>query len=356
MKILSLFNGMSFCSMALESLGVNIDKMYSSEIDKYANQATQALYPDTIQLGDVTQWREWDVDWSSIDLVTGGFPCQAWSMAGKQLGDKDERGMLFWTMLDIMKHVKYHNPKADFLIENVKMKKEFEQYITTHTENALGKVHKILINSALVSAQNRNRYYWTSFPVEQPEDKNIHLTDILEDGASLVGRMVGRKINPETGKRDDYNPSIKTEQRIESRLDSKSGCLTTVQKDNVVIVDSKYALSNKLINGFYNKKGGFNGRFNPMNPDLKAKSFCLTARYFKCGATDPYIITGTTDDNLYGVSARKLTPRECFRLQTVPEHHIDTLLSAGISNTQLYKMCGNGWTMEVIKHILSHKY
>ena len=184
MNVLSLFNGMSVGRMALEALNVDVGTYYSSEIDKYATQATQALYPDTVQLGSVTEWREWDIDWSSIDLVTGGFPCQAWSMAGKQLGDKDERGMLFWTMLDIMKHVKYHNPKADFLIENVKMKKEFEQYITTHTENALGHVHKILINSALVSAQNRNRYYWTNFEVTQPEDKGVLLKDIIEPNVS----------------------------------------------------------------------------------------------------------------------------------------------------------------------------
>ena len=185
MNVLSLFNGFSGGKLALETLGVEIGTYYSSEIDKYANQATQAMFPDSIQLGSVTEWREWDVDWSSIDLVTGGFPCQAWSMAGKQLGDKDERGMLFWTMLDIMKHVKHYNPKADFLIENVKMKKEFEEYITTHTENALGHVHKILINSTLVSAQNRNRYYWTSFAVEQPEDKGILLKDIIEHIDSL---------------------------------------------------------------------------------------------------------------------------------------------------------------------------
>ncbi len=344
MNVLSLFNGMSAGKMALESLGLEVSKYYSSEIDKYATQATQALFPDTIQLGDVTRWREWDIDWSSIDLVTGGFPCQAWSMAGKQLGDKDERGMLFWTMLDIMKHVKYHNPSANFLIENVKMKKEFEEYITTHTENALGHVHKILINSALVSAQNRNRYYWTSFEVGQPKDKGILLKDIIEhDVASefyhtdkaiqymergndkwmqagnrradkyeqsaekeksftvtanihkgvpynyfKCGSMIGRKINPETGKRDDYNPDIKTQQRIEVRGDEKTGTLTTVQKDNLVISKESY---------------------------------------------------------------RKLTPRECMRLQTIPEHHIDTLLSAGISNTQLYKMTGNAWTMEVIAHI-----
>jgi DNA (cytosine-5)-methyltransferase 1/DNA (cytosine-5)-methyltransferase 3A len=332
MDVLSLFNGMSFGKMALEALDIEVNKYYSSEIDKYANQATQALFPDTIQLGDVTNWREWDIDWASIDLVTGGFPCQAWSMAGKQLGDKDERGMLFWTMLDIMKHVKYHNPKANFLIENVKMKKEFEEYITTHTENALGHVHKVLINSALVSAQNRNRYYWTSFPVEQPEDKGILLKDIIEQNGEYTlmsdkfvnrqkgrkcsrddlngkavnlsameyvkngrqgdyircGSMIGRKINPETGKRDDYNPDLKAQQRIEIRGDEKTGALTTVQKDNLIVRKESY---------------------------------------------------------------RKLTPRECFRLQTVPEHHIDTLLSAGISNTQLYKMAGNGFTMEVIKHI-----
>jgi DNA (cytosine-5)-methyltransferase 1/DNA (cytosine-5)-methyltransferase 3A len=339
MNVLSLFNGMSVGRMALEALNIDVGTYYSSEIDKYATQATQALYPNTVQLGDVTRWREWDIDWSSIDLVTGGFPCQAWSIAGKQLGDKDERGMLFWTMLDIMKHVKYHNPKAHFMIENVKMKKEFEQYITTHTENALGHVHKILINSALVSAQNRNRYYWTNFPVEQPGDRGILLKDIIEhdcnninsdgwhkwwsekqdfqlrkkysaicnDGSTdkaitmtarqyaswngnfiKCGSMIGRKINPETGKRDDYNPNLKAEQRIEVRDDEKTGTLTTVQKDNLVISANRY---------------------------------------------------------------RKLTPRECMRLQTIPEHHIDTLLNAGISNTQLYKMTGNAWTMEVIKHI-----
>lgn len=367
-NVLSLFNGMSFGMMAMDSLNIKVDKYYSSEIDKYANQATQAMFPDTIQLGDVTNWREWDIDWSSIDLVTGGFPCQAWSMAGKQLGDKDERGMLFWTMLDIMKHVRYHNPKANFLIENVKMKKEFEEYITTHTENALGKVYKVLINSALVSAQNRNRYYWTSFPVGQPKDKGILLKDIIENdvdesfyhtnkaieymekgndkwmqaGARRAdrytqsadkdksftvtanihkgvpynyfkcGQMIGRKINPANGKRDDYNPDLKTVQRIEIRSDEKTGTITTVQKDNLVIRD---------------------------------KSKCVRAS--GRGSYDRH-----EWDSISNCHYRKLTPRECFRLQTVPEHHIDTLLSAGISNTQLYKMCGNGWTMEVIKHIL----
>ncbi len=371
MQALSLFNGMSCGRMALEELNTPVTKYYSSEIDKYANKAAQALYPDTIQLGDaiivekVIRWKQSTIDKALlskylkkgsvkirqalpikrvveqgfIDLVTGGFPCQAWSMAGKQLGDKDERGMLFWTMLDIMKHVRYHNPEAHFLIENVKMKKEFEQYITTHTENALGHVHKILINSALVSAQNRNRYYWTSFEVEQPEDKGILLKDIIEhDGEytfmseKFINRQKGRKclrddldgkaVNLSAmeyvkngrqgdyikcgamrgryivdGKRGDHLVGSQkgiTEQRLELRKDDKTNTLTTVQKDNYVV---------------RNKPG-------------------TVARY------------------------RKLTPRECMRLQTIPERHIDTLLSAGISNTQLYKMTGNGWTVEKIAHIL----
>ncbi|UOL47448.1 putative DNA-methyltransferase [Vibrio phage vB_Vp_PvVp04_M] len=121
--VLSLFDGMSCGRIALDRAGISVDTYYASEIDKHATKVSEANYPDIIRFGDVTKWQEWDVDWSSIDLVTGGFPCQAWSMAGKQMGDKDERGMLFWTMLDVMRKVREHNPKAHFLIENVKMKK-----------------------------------------------------------------------------------------------------------------------------------------------------------------------------------------------------------------------------------------
>ena len=164
MNVLSLFDGMSCGRIALERLGIKVDNYYASEIDKYAIQITQKNYPDTKQIGDVLNWRSWDIDWSSIDLVSGGFPCQSWSLAGKQLGDKDERGMMFWVMLDIMKKVIENNPNAYYLMENVRMKKEFEEYITHHTEQALPDVNKYLINSALVSAQNRVRYFWTNIP------------------------------------------------------------------------------------------------------------------------------------------------------------------------------------------------
>ena len=338
MNVLSLFNGMSFGYMALEELNIPIEKYYSSEIDKYANQATQALFTDTIQLGDVTNWREWDIDWASIDLVTGGFPCQAWSMAGKQLGDKDERGMLFWTMLDIMKHVKYHNPKADFLIENVKMKKEFKEYITTHTENALGKVYKILINSALVSAQNRNRYYWTSFEVEQPDDKGVLLKDIIEHGCVDVNSDSWHKwwgINGDFQQKKRYSQICN-------------------DKDKVITMTARQYAS---WNGNFIKCGAMRGRYivdGKRGDHLVGSQKGITEQRLELRKDDKTNTLSTVQKDNYVVNKdqyRKLTPRECFRLQTVPEHHIDTLLSAGISNTQLYKMCGNGWTMEVIRHI-----
>ena len=183
MNVLSLFDGMSCGRIALDRTNIEVGTYYASEIDKWSTTVSEANYPDIIRMGDVTKWREWDIDWGSIDLVLAGFPCQSWSIAGKQLGDKDERGMLFWVTLDIIAKVLEHNPNTKYLLENVKMKREFEEYITHRTEQALGEVHKTLINSSLVSAQNRQRYYWTNFPVSQPEDKGIVLADVLESGA-----------------------------------------------------------------------------------------------------------------------------------------------------------------------------
>lgn len=327
--------------MALESLDIKVNKYYSSEIDKYANQAAQALFPDTIQLGDVTNWREWDVDWGSIDLVTGGFPCQAWSMAGKQLGDKDERGMLFWAMLDIIKHVKHFNPKANFLIENVKMKKEFEEYITTHTKNALGHVHKILINSALVSAQNRNRYYWTSFEVGQPEDTGEQLINILEPDvdpkfyhSEKAMQYMSRCVK---GGRNHWG--FGHHSNID---DDKSACVTANHYKGVPY--NVLAITDKAL-ARIERKTYSSPRYNP------GKTGTMNT---KNNTGQMSIDSGTSivssGNELKGF-ARRLSPRECMRLQTVPEHYIETLLNTGISNTQLYKMAGNGWTMEVISHI-----
>ena len=170
MRVLSLFDGISGARLALDRAGIKVDKYYASEVDKYAIQIAMKNYPDTIQLGDVTKWQEWDI--GGIDLLVGGSPCQGFSFAGKQLNFDDPRSALFFQYVQIKNHFK---PKY-FLLENVKMKKEYQQVIT----DMLG-VEPILINSALVSAQNRNRLYWTNIPgIEQPEDKGILLKDVIE--------------------------------------------------------------------------------------------------------------------------------------------------------------------------------
>jgi len=356
-KVLSLFDGMSCGRIALDQLTIPVDTYYASEIDKYAMKVSKANYPDIIQLGDVLSWREWDIEWASIDLVTGGFPCQAWSLAGKQLGDKDERGKMFWVMLDIMKKVLKANPKAYYLMENVRMKKEFEDYITTHTQNALPNVNKYMINSALVSAQNRVRFYWTNIDnVLQPSQRNIFLKDILEDGyipdrdksycidanyykgasvetykkksrRQLVFKEVQsyREVRTEEAKRlrkemkqktgKDYTPF--RAKKLVPRDDGKVGTLTTsLTNDHKISIE--------------------------YNSIIRDKS--KTVRSSGRGSYDKH-----EWDSVDKLHWRKLTPTECERLQTVPENYTNY-----VSNTQRYKMLGNGWTVEIIKHIFKN--
>jgi len=173
MNILSLFDGMSCGRLALDRLGIKIDKYYASEIDKYAIEVSSANYPDTIQIGDICDVK--GEDYPDIDLILGGSPCQGFSFAGHQLAFDDPRSALFFEFVRVLKEV---NPKY-FLLENVKMKKEFLDIISDQVG-----VEPILINSSLLSAQNRQRYYWTNIPgVEQPEDRGLVLKDILETEA-----------------------------------------------------------------------------------------------------------------------------------------------------------------------------
>ena len=339
MSILSLFNGISGLHLACDRAGINVDTCYYSEIDKYANKVTEKHYPNDISLGDVTKWREWDIDWASIDLVGAGFPCQAWSVAGQQLGDKDERGMLFWTTLEIIKHVLYFNPKAKFLMENVKMKKDFEEYITHHTTQALGYVEKTLINSALVSAQNRNRYYWTNFEVTQPDDKGILLKDVLEDleGGRPCEIIKSGKIGHIASATD-----IKGMDCIKRAYgqDGKAPTLTTMgggHREPKVICRATVQKNAEHTNG--------------------DKSPTLTAAMGIGGGNVPLITDEETGLKFKGLYVdgndrtlyRKLTPLECERLQNLPDNWTSIL-----SNTQRYKSIGNGWTIDVIAHILKH--
>ena len=334
MNILSLFNGLGGLPLACDRADISYDKCYYSEIDKYANKVMEKNYPDSIPLGDVTKWKDWDIDWSSIGLVSAGFPCQAWSVAGQQQGDKDERGMLFWTTLEVISQVLKHNPNAKFLMENVKMKKEFEQYITYHTEQALGDVEKVLINSALVSAQNRNRYYWTNFKVEQPEDKGILLKDILEtepDVRYTVNQDALPRYTDENGKVKGFRDG-----------DQKSNCLTASMRkgfgnDGCTVVRATVQA---------NAEHTYNGKVPT-----------LTAAMGVGGGNVPLLTDNETASQYKGkyidkndrLKYRKLTPLECERLQTIPCGWTDC-----VSNTQRYKMIGNGWTIDVIAHILKH--
>ncbi|AUR95314.1 C-5 cytosine-specific DNA methylase [Vibrio phage 1.205.O._10N.222.51.A7] len=375
MNILSLFDGKSSGFTACELAGIEVGTYYSAEIDKYAIKVSDAIHPNQTRLGSVTEWRDWDIDWSSIDMIFGGFPCQAWSMAGKQLGDKDERGMLFWTMLDIMKHVRHHNPKADFLIENVKMKKEFEEYITYHMENAVGDVHKILINSALVSAQNRNRYYWTSWECTQPEDRGVMLADVIDESCSDIQ---SEGWHDWWDKNKDFQVKKSYCAICNDGSTQKAICMTARQyaswngnfliiqrprgnnSGGVRAVDGKtptlsanswehnnhLAFKDNQVVSITNYKGRSKENILKNSKTIHEKSVAL------CGNSN---ITGsgvTPLDMGDGLHYRKLTPRECFRLQTTPEHYIDKILDCGVSNTQLYKIAGNGWTDEVIAHIL----
>ncbi|MEQ5162511.1 DNA (cytosine-5-)-methyltransferase [Proteus terrae] len=323
-----MFNGISAGRLALSRAGIKFDKYYIAEIDKFANKVSGFHYPDNIQLGDVNNWREWNIDWSNVALVTAGFPCQSWSLAGKQLGDKDERGKLFWTTLEIMSHVLENNPDAKFMLENVKMKREFEEYITLHTERALGYVNKTLINSSLLSAQNRQRYYWTNFEVSQPGDKGILLKDIIDDD-SITDREKSYCImsNYACGANEDEYFNKRRRQIVFRPCEPRENIKQS--KDGLIhVANASDIKGNEQIKRIYSDAG--------KAPTL---STC------QGGHREPKVAT----DN---VTYRKLTPTECARLQTFPDGWCENI----VSNSQSYKCYGNAWTVDVIAHIFKCAY
>ena len=354
LNVFSLFDGMSCGQLALKKAGVPIGIYHASEIDKWAIKVTKKNFPFTIQMGDITKLEDARLEvirkHIGIDLVMGGSPCQGFSFAGKGLNFEDPRSKLFFEFVRVLKILK---PKY-FLLENVRMKKESQDIISEY----LG-VEPIAINSNLVSAQNRHRLYWTNIPFDMPKDKGIILADILEDGVTdrekshcldanyfkggnlksyfekhrrqLVFNNKGGAI------RGRYDKDGKIKQQLELRPDDKTNSLTTVQKDNVVVRVPEL-------------KAGFGACIQVGEADLKGhdiikrvysrKGKAPTLTTMGGGHREPKVIV----DEL---TWRKLTPLECERLQTVPDGYTE-----GVSNTQRYKMLGNGWTVDVVAHIL----
>jgi DNA-cytosine methyltransferase len=415
-NVLSLFNGMNCIGLALKELGVEA-QIYASEIDKYANKVSDTLFPDTVNLGCVTKINANKLP--KIDLICGGSPCQGFSFAGKGLNFEDPRSKLFFEFVRILKECQVINPNVIFLLENVRMKKQHEDFIS----KTLG-IEPIMINSSLVSAQNRERLYWTNIcskdgfffkecGIKQPQDKRIFLKDVLENyvdkkyflsekainyikdpvrmskkftalngDKSLcltaqgirnnTGTFICHNLMPRSSKtckggtghlsrndgktyclnttqvnaveikcgamrgRNPQNPKsrvagLPTEQQLELRSDDKTNCLTSVQKDNLVVQLNRSKESNKCQPFQQNRVY-----------DPNYKSPCLD--------TDSGHKNVLTD---YGI--RRLTPRECAMLQTIPLWAIEKMLNCGVSDTQIYKMFGNGWTVDVITYILSHE-
>jgi site-specific DNA-cytosine methylase len=272
MNVLSLFDGMSCGQIALKNLNIKVDNYFASEIDPHAIKVSSENFPNMIHLGDVSKIDTYKLP--KIDLLIGGSPCTGFSFAGKQLNFKDPQSKLFFDYVRILEEVK---PKW-FLLENVVMKKEFEDVITQY----MG-VKPIRINSEVLSAQSRNRLYWTNIPFGPINPENITLKDVLPSGEILVHNIYG---------------------------------------------------------GFKEKKCRV---FDNKSPTLRANSG---------GGSLPSVFKGTKEEaqslplKELRNRIRKLTVNECKKLQTIPEEIV-----MNVSDTQCFRMIGNGWTVKVIEHL-----
>ena len=409
LNVLSTFDGMSCGQVALIEAGIKFNKYYASEIDKFAIKQTQLNFPNTIQVGDVSKCRAQDLE--IIDLLIGGSPCQGFSFAGNQLNFEDPRSILFFEFVRLWKEIKEINPDAKFLLENVNMKKKHLAVITKE----LG-VYPVRIDSNLVSAQNRDRWYWTNIKterrglfneifssIEQPLDKRILLKDIIEETVDdkyyMPGSMVKKAIEKHGGKTwksgnrmgstpfpTDINGKSKTikstniatnretthigvvHDRGEFREIEKSMCVdanyhkgmddhgqrTIIQVSGKnVIIDNKtkppFALREERTSEGKRLRSERmkNGKRDTTPRNANSKKFVP----IDDGKTNTVTRPRGPFNNIIDseLRYRRLTPLEYSRLQTVPEWY-----KWECSDTQQYKMLGNGWTIEVIKHIFKH--
>jgi DNA (cytosine-5)-methyltransferase 3A len=353
MNVLSLFDGMSCGQQALERCGINVTNYYASEIDKYAIKVTQHNYPNTIQLGSVVNVNGYSLP--KIDLLIGGSPCQSFSFAGKRKGmsTKDEQEILtlehylelkadgyefegqsylFWEYMRLLNECK----PTYFLLENVMMGEKWEKVLS----KAIG-VKPIMINSSLLSAQNRQRLYWTNIGmqpmglfgdlesiIQQPKDKGILLKDILESEVDEKYFISERMVSSFIKKTKHYKDLGGGFCFKPNEGNQKGRTLTNPSKNRM---DDNFIVHNTMPRSSTTGKGG-TGHLSRAD----GKTYCLD--------------TGNTNAvEIVNSRIRRLTPIECERLQTVSDNYTNH-----VSDSQRYKMLGNGWTIDVICHIFNY--
>jgi len=332
MNVVSLFNGMNTGRQALENVGIKVNKYYSSEIKPYAIELTQHHFPDTIQVGDVTKWREWNIDWKSIDLILSGSPCQDLSAAGKRAGINGSKSSLFFVFVEILNHIKTLNPKVLFLQENVGSASKLDVGIMSR---ALG-VYPCRINSSLVTAQLRDRYYWSNIrtketmfdivtDIPQPKDRGIMLQNILENGYSDKQKSMCLL--------ESNSRPLKTPSKMAKRY-FEIGMSNLIFKDDKTYFRVKEATTIGFIDVAENQ--GVDLSF----PDsktrrgrlMKTKSNCLLRN-------NEYFIFQNND-------LRYFTQNELEVLQGFNKGYTSTL-----TRNQAACLLGDGWTLPVIEHI-----
>jgi DNA (cytosine-5)-methyltransferase 3A len=337
MKVLSLFNGMNTGRQALENVGIKVEKYYSSEIKPYAIELTQHHFPDTIQVGDVTKWREWDIDWSTIDLVLSGSPCQDLFAAGKRAGINGKKSSLFFTFVEILEHIKSLNPSVLFLQENVGSASKLDVGIMSR---ALG-VYPVRINSSLVTAQLRDRYYWSNIKtrqdgmfgdiitdIPQPKDRDIMFKDILTSGKVDINKHTC--LNTLSGSMGN------SKQEYLIHRNKTTGMITLIYEEK-----NELRCKNNTIKGY----------------DVVTENDCIDLSFPTSKTRRGRVTKGKSpclmesNNNLYSYKdglVRTVNQVEMERLQGFPDGYTSML-----STRKAGSLLGDGWTLPVIEHIFN---
>ena len=368
MNVLSLFNGMNTGRQALENVGIKVDKYYSSEIKKYAIKLTQHHFPDTIQLGDITKWKEWDIDYKSIDLVLSGSPCQDLSIAGKRSGINGSRSSLFYVFIEILEHIKSLNPNVLFLQENVGSASKLDIGIMSR---ALG-VYPCRINSKLLTAQLRDRYYWSNIrttetmfdivtDIPQPKDLGIMFKDIVTGG--YVERTKALALLQSESRVCSSQKSIKNRANL-SLLNAiyvdvdKHTCLKESDSRPPISQESLKHRNETtgMVTLIYEENNELRCRTNTKQGyDVVTENDCIDLSFPKSITRRGRVTKGKSpcllesNNSLYSYKdgiVRTVNKIEMCRLQGFPDDYCDIL-----TTTKAGSLLGDGWTLPIIEHI-----